>query len=73
MNEVGQALIRLARQQAITLLETLDAIGLVREADGEQCPHPEDKVVSVGTMGRTSRMCRQCGNDITTQDKEAAS
>jgi len=64
-------LIEVIAQQANALLMSIDALRSMRSAS-PGCEHPENKVVNIGTMGKTSRLCTLCQRELPSPDKEAA-
>jgi hypothetical protein len=69
---LDHALINMAEQQARLLLSTLEALRTIVPQEAP-CPHPKEKIVTVGTMGNTTRICSLCREELLTQEGEAAS
>lgn len=59
-------------QQARLLAEMID-VCLQHEAEAQAaraqvCPHPSDKIITVGTMGRSTRICGDCKTTIPNEE-----
>lgn len=68
---IEHQLVDVAVQQTRALLSTLETMAAVLQQTAVKCPHPSDRIVTVGTMGHSTRICQVCQEELSLNEEAA--